>query len=369
MIGGLVYRGRGLPQLAGHYLYADFCSGQVYGFPVEDADAEETLLAVAGFRISAFSRDRQGEILLLNLDGEAGSGIYRLREGGQRTAELPAQLSGLDCFTDTAHQQVSVGGWSYQLALAAWNNGMQAQYYASLPSGKGLLPGFGGDLIFPARAVLIKNLYRDGRIEETQLLMHHLSGWAGYTYAWNAQATDATLVPAEGARIRGRDYMSRGQCDACHINAARNVLGADLAQFSSVQLSPGQSQLDVMNQRQLVGLFNYIPAHFRDPLIHPIGAGSLSQQARSYLHVNCSGCHRPNGAAVAMDLRITTAWEDTGLCERLEPGHGEGSLLYQRMRASGVFRMPPALGLRSDEVGIELIRRWIDGMKGCGEIK
>src|SRR5262249_18390449 len=35
---------------------------------------------------------------------------------------------------------------------------------------------------------------------ETQILHHHESGiWRGYTYAWNDEQTDATLVPAGGA--------------------------------------------------------------------------------------------------------------------------------------------------------------------------
>ena len=58
-----------------------------------------------------------------------------------------------------------------------------------------------GDWDFPNRTVLMKNFRVGTRLIETRLLMRHPDGsWGGFTYEWNAQQSDATLV--EGGALR-----------------------------------------------------------------------------------------------------------------------------------------------------------------------
>ena len=71
------------------------------------------------------------------------------------------------------------------------------------------IPGgfFSGTVFFPKDGVLAKTLSLEmerGNPEsrrrlETQLLHFDGTAWHGYTYAWNDEQTDATLVPAAGA--------------------------------------------------------------------------------------------------------------------------------------------------------------------------
>jgi glucose/arabinose dehydrogenase len=71
--GGRVYRGRAVPELQGHFIYADYCSGRVWAYGI-DGRAPPRLIAELDINPSSFAEDRQGELYLTDLEG----GIYRL---------------------------------------------------------------------------------------------------------------------------------------------------------------------------------------------------------------------------------------------------------------------------------------------------
>jgi glucose/arabinose dehydrogenase len=73
--GGYVSRGAGMPELEGAYLFADYCSGQVWGL-VRDASNTWTRLGPVetGLRISSFGEDAIGELYVVDIEGA----IYRL---------------------------------------------------------------------------------------------------------------------------------------------------------------------------------------------------------------------------------------------------------------------------------------------------
>ncbi|MEP6934719.1 MAG: PQQ-dependent sugar dehydrogenase, partial [Nitrospirota bacterium] len=75
--GGYVYRGRNLPALQGSYLYADYCSGELFAVPVWNgvvAGREPRVLRKSGMRISSFGEDEAGEMYVVDHRG----GLYRL---------------------------------------------------------------------------------------------------------------------------------------------------------------------------------------------------------------------------------------------------------------------------------------------------
>ncbi len=73
--GGYVYRGRRIPALEGAYLYADFCSGRLWGLRHDGAAVtDQAELARAPFEISSFGEDADGELYVLGFDG----GIYTM---------------------------------------------------------------------------------------------------------------------------------------------------------------------------------------------------------------------------------------------------------------------------------------------------
>jgi len=115
-----------------------------------------------------------------------------------------------------------------------------------------------------------------------------------------------------------------------------------------------------------------------DPLV-AVDAGNLDAAVRSYLHVNCSNCHRPEGGArTDLDFRRTASLADVGLCADpkhgdlgvegarvIEPGESSKSLMFLRMNRRDANQMPPIATLKVDEVAAARVAEWIDGMSGC----
>lgn len=62
--GGFVYRGSQYPSLQGIYLYADFCSGRIWGLRRTGAGWENALLLDTDLLISTFGEDEQGNLYL-----------------------------------------------------------------------------------------------------------------------------------------------------------------------------------------------------------------------------------------------------------------------------------------------------------------
>ena len=64
--GGYVYRGKKLPALAGHYLFADYISGRIRAIPSASRKPRPPrLLLASNLRISSFAQDHDGELYLL----------------------------------------------------------------------------------------------------------------------------------------------------------------------------------------------------------------------------------------------------------------------------------------------------------------
>ncbi len=85
--GGYVYRGQRVPDLRGVYLYADFCSGRIWGLRYDgERVTEQAQLARAEFQVPSFGEDEAGEVYVLGFDG----GIYTFAgPPGQATQPSP----------------------------------------------------------------------------------------------------------------------------------------------------------------------------------------------------------------------------------------------------------------------------------------
>jgi glucose/arabinose dehydrogenase len=68
VIGGYVYRGAAQPDLAGGYLFGDYCSGFIWAIDsAGDAPREATLVADTELRISSFGEDEAGELYVTDI--------------------------------------------------------------------------------------------------------------------------------------------------------------------------------------------------------------------------------------------------------------------------------------------------------------
>lgn len=81
--GGYVYRGKAIPDYAGTYFFADYCSGNIWTFEVKNGKAahfanrtEEIALGGGDFStyISSFGEDENGELLVVDYNGA----VYRI---------------------------------------------------------------------------------------------------------------------------------------------------------------------------------------------------------------------------------------------------------------------------------------------------
>lgn len=76
--GGYVYRGTGVPELEGRYLFGDFCSGRIWSLRVSGGRATDVRLEPARLRlIVSFGEDADGELYTVSLAGR----VYRLTAG------------------------------------------------------------------------------------------------------------------------------------------------------------------------------------------------------------------------------------------------------------------------------------------------
>ena len=78
IIGGYVYRGFGLPELNGSYIYGDYCSGKIWEVNIKallQGDATPRILVDSDLYITSFAQDLSGNLYVLSQN----AGVYRLQ--------------------------------------------------------------------------------------------------------------------------------------------------------------------------------------------------------------------------------------------------------------------------------------------------
>lgn len=384
--GGYVYRGDAIPALAGHYVYGDYVTGEIHAV----FDDELTGLPVSrpvlspGFNISSFGQGLDGEVYVLSYGGGLDE-IYKIvPSGGPATSTFPQTLSATGCFDESDPRVPAPGLIPYDVNASLWSDGAEKRRWMALPDGETIdVDAVTGDWSFPDGTVLVKEFSLGDQLLETRLLVLHTDGnWAGYSYEWDENETDATLLPAGKTRTVGSQvwaYPSRGECLQCHTDAAGRALGPETAQMNRAVLYPGNLLADQMDTLEHIGLFTTPPARL-DPLPAFDGSASPELRARSYLHANCSNCHRPGGTGQGpADFLYSTTLAGMGVCDvapengnmgvsgaaLLTPGDPSLSLLSLRMHALDSFRMPDVGSRVVDPQGTALVDAWIEGIAAC----
>jgi uncharacterized repeat protein (TIGR03806 family) len=339
----------------------------------------------SGLNISDFYQDPNGELYIVNIQGN----LHRLVGSGGGTG-VAEKLSETGC-VDTANPTLPASGLiPYAPAAPFWSDGAVKERWMALPDGQNITVNPDGDWDFPNGTVLVKNFKLDNRLIETRLFMRHPDGvWAGYSYEWNAQGTDANLVHG-GKRVtigtQAWVYPSEAQCLQCHTEAAGRSLGLENKQLATNITYP-QTGRDA-NQLFTLNSLNMLTPAIADPIAevpyqNPTGtAGTLTERARAYLHSNCAQCHRPGGPTTSnMDLRYTTPLASTNACDAvpglsdlgianarlIAPGAADRSVVPARMNLrDDQNAMPPnGLGAKVDAEGVQLIRDWINSLTSC----
>jgi hypothetical protein len=310
----------------------------------------------------------------------------------------PERLHDTGLYAAPGTELLQAGIMAYAPQYPLWSDGATKRRWIALPPGGVIDASQPAAWEFPAGTRLWKEFSVSGRRVETRLLERLDGGdWRFTAYAWNEAGSEATLAPAEGARLTlpdGSDYTipSLDDCQACHAGAPVPVLG-----FAALQLSadrdplaphaeprrPGDIDLDGLVAR---GLLRGLPQSMLDvpPRIQaPTPAG---RAALGYLYANCGHCHgdpalSPGAVPVGLNLwidpadpgaaaraqaelvqgagRYRGAGEATG--RRVVPGRAAAGTLPLRMRSRDPRIQMPPLGTRiPDEQALALIARWVD---------
>lgn len=424
--GGYVYRGTMLPELTGAYIYGDYDTGKIWMFR-HDRDTgrvtEHRELVDSALRLVGFGEDDAGELLLV----DHMSGLINRLEvnpAPDQTGSFPRRLSDTGLFESTRGHVVSAGVIPYDVAAAQWTDGAAKQRFLALPGESKIefdgitypqpAPGAPHGWKFPDGTVAFETISMElqpgnpasRRRLETRLLHYEkLVGsetvgdqlWRGYTYIWNDLQTDAVLLEepfgkdvvlsvqdptaAGGRRHQTWHFPGRAECTVCHNMAAKYVLGINTLQLNHEfdYVGERKNQLDVFAG---LGLFT---AGLPEP---PDQLPSLDDyqdtdcdvagRARSYLHANCSHCHRKwGGGNGEFRLLATLTDDETGIFDQrprhggfyipdarmLAPGDPGRSVLFYRMAKLGPGRMPRLGSSLVDHDGLNLIHEWISGLK------
>ncbi len=418
--GGYVYRGKRLKELAGVYLCGDWVTRKVWGTRFDgDKIVWHKELAAGKERVVAFGEDHDHEIYIVNHDLKGS--IHRLEPNAAKdfSATFPKKLSETGLFASVKDHAVAAGVVPFSVNAELWADHATAERFVALPGTSTVKiydsrppwPEYAGEVFAPKDGVLAKTISlemergnpQSRRRLETQILHFDGATWNAYTYAWNDEQTDATLVGAKGmertftivdAKAPGKKrtqhwrYPSRAECLTCHNPWA----GFTLA-FNAPQLDRNHDYGGVTDNQlrtlQHIGVLAFahrdwekgqgkekvlakLPAQ---KLTNPFDAtATLDERARSYLHVNCSHCHQFGAGGTALiDLRHDVALDRTKALEArpvqgtfevpgaqiLAPGDPFRSILYYRMAKSGPGRMPHIGSEFVDERGLRLMHDWI----------
>ncbi len=388
--GGFVYRGTAIPNLVGRYVFGDFATGNLWNI-ARDTAPTLTLPTGAspdriptGLNIASFAQDIDGELYIVHLGGT----LHRIVAGAGGGRTIPSQLSATGCVNSANAQQPASGLIPYAPNAPFYSDGAAKTRWLALPNGQRIVIDGSNDFDFPNGSVLVKNFSLGGELVETRLFMRHNDGnWAGYTYEWNAQHTDATrVVGGKSVQVNGQtwDFPSESQCLQCHTAAAGRTLGLEIGQlngnFGYPSTGRTANQLTTLNTIDtLAPALTLTPAQL--PVIpDPAGTAALGNRARAYLHTNCSYCHRPGSTAPSdMDLRYTTALNQTMACDitptlgdlgiansrLIAPGSAARSIVLARINRTGADAMPPLARHLVDTAGVQLITDWINGLATC----
>ena len=388
--GGYVYRGAAIPGLAASYLFADYGSGRIWRLVPNGGGFTADELLDTSLSIASFGQGNDGELYVVDI---TGGGLHKIVPGAGPPASSPVatQLSATGCMSPQNPSQPASGLVPYEPAAPFWSDNAAKERWLAIPNGTSIAVGADGDFGLPNGTVLVKHFRLNGALVETRLFMRHPDGdWAGYTYEWNAQGTDATLVQggktvAIGSPPQDWIFPSGNDCLVCHTAAAGFSLALEAGQLNHdlTYAATGRTA----NQLHTLDAIALFATPLGEPALQPAmpdpfdAAAPLADRARAYLHTNCAQCHRTGGpTSSSMDLRYSTFLSNTNACGAepqsgdlglgaaariIAPGDAGHSVLVARMGRRDANGMPPLASAVVDAEGVALIEQWVAGLTGC----
>jgi len=300
------------------------------------------------------------------------------------------------------------GNLHYSPQYPLWTDGAGKERWIYLPPGSKIDVSNADVWQFPVGTKLWKQFsFADHKVE-TRMIWHTAEDqWIFAAYRWNAEQTDAELVPEEGVRnaweiLPGRQHAipSTSDCRTCHMGSPAIVLG-----FSALQLSDDRDPnalhgetlpADAVTLSGLEKRGRLKPARSdlisKPPRIRT--RDPIERTALGYLSANCGNCHNDAGPLARLGLfllhddaaplgadepaRATSIdakglWKVPGIPPEssriVAPGVPSHSSLHYRIASRRLASQMPPLGtVIRDSVAVQLIDRWIENLAPSGAV-
>lgn len=292
-------------------------------------------------------------------------------------------------------------GIAYELNSALFTDFANKYRYVFIPPGSQVEYQPREVLEFPSGTVLVKVFAlpqsdSSDTIMGIRLLIHRAHGWTGLTYRWQADLQNAVLdLNGENidthvwhdAYFENLTYVipTSGTCKTCHQfnvgDSARMTPIGPKTRLLNRNINTPDGSANQLSYWQQLGLLNNLPQDSSTLEFAPDWHDetyNLQSRAKAYLDINCSHCHRDEGAASLSGLRLEY-WREVnyqhGLCNPAHgwrgggydiwPGNGSISSLPLRMELNAATdRMPPIGRSLTDQHAVDLMRDWIDSLQG-----
>ena len=199
-----------------------------------------------------------------------------------------------------------------------WSDGAGKRRWVRLPEGSTIDVTNTDRWDFPIGTRFWKEFDFDGRKVETRFLWKvSETNWVFASYAWNAEQTEAMLVPESGlpdaapiAPGKRHGSPSVMECRACHDSSRTEILG-----FSALQLSDDRDPnalhadtltADMITLRTLVddSLISPRRTHFKTDPPRITAATPEARAALGYLSTNCGSCHNRESSIASLGLLL-----------------------------------------------------------------
>lgn len=316
----------------------------------------------------------------------------------QEPAPFPASLASTGLYADFAAKRIDPAVLAYSPQYPLWSDGAAKRRWIRIPPGAAIDASDPDVWLFPAGTKIWKEFSFGGHRVETRLIESLGAGVLRFgSYAWNADETEAMLVPESGRRgvfeiapgIR-HDIPGVYDCRACHRSRSDEVLG-----FSALQLSRDRDESaphaekvtpDMVNLESVIarGLLVSFPAAWAKKPPRIKAATETARAALGVMHANCGNCHNDNTPLVARGLILRhsvapgakgeaalltgvnkpTQYPIPGVPQSeammISPGRPERSAVIYRMSTRNPLRQMPPLGTKIvDAASLALIEKWI----------
>ncbi|MEI6231944.1 MAG: chitobiase/beta-hexosaminidase C-terminal domain-containing protein [Planctomycetota bacterium] len=314
---------------------------------------------------------------------------------------FPRLLSQTGVFKNTPECIPNEALIPYDLIVPFWSDGAVKTRWVAVPDAT-IKFSPGGEWAFPRGTVFVKmfdlpvdetNPSVTRRLETRLLVCDEAGGVYGLVYKWRADNSDADLLDAGlteavsvktagGSRTQMWVYPSRQDCLVCHTANAGLVLGVKTRQLNRTFTYPSGVSDNELRAWNHIGLFDS-KLNESNLIAYPTlaraddASRSLEDRARSYLDVNCAGCHRPGGTVAYFDARYDTPLIRQNLIDgpvlidqRIDnprivaPNDIWRSILFMRANTTEAFKMPQLAHNELDRASMDLLRKWIESLPG-----